>query len=238
MEGVGFYYENAKTPALEHVSLSILKNSLVGFIGPSGAGKTTAVDIILGLLEPSSGRVLVDGADIHSHLKSWQSTVGYIPQTIYLCDDTIRNNVAFGLDEKEISDEKVWHSLRLAQLDEFVRSLPQGIETTVGERGVRISGGQRQRIGIARAVYHDPQVIVMDEATAALDNETERLFMEALTGLSGQKTIIVIAHRLTTVQQCDKIFFLKDGKLVSEGKYLELSRDCQEFRKMAGVGHF
>jgi ATP-binding cassette subfamily C protein len=238
MDDVVFYYEKAKTPALDHVSLTILKNSVVGFVGPSGAGKTTAVDIILGLLEPSSGKILVDGADIHTHLRSWQMTIGYIPQIIYLCDDTIRNNVAFGLEQQEISDERVWQSLRLAQLDEFVRSLPQGIETTVGERGVRLSGGQRQRIGIARALYHDPRVLVMDEATAALDNETERLFMSALFNLSKERTIIIIAHRLTTVQQCDKIFLLKEGRLISEGRYSELSDISPEFRKMAGVGHF
>jgi ATP-binding cassette subfamily C protein len=220
------------------VSLAISKNSVVGFIGPSGAGKTTAIDIILGLLTPSSGKIMVDEVDIHSHLRSWQTTIGYIPQIIYLCDDSIRNNVAFGLEPKEISDERVWESLHLAQLDEFVRSLPQGIETTVGERGVRLSGGQRQRIGIARALYHDPQVLVMDEATAALDNETERLFMGALFGLSKEKTIIIIAHRLTTVQRCDKIFFLKEGRLVSEGPYSELFNVCPDFRKMAGVEHF
>lgn len=234
MRDVVFFYENTAVPALRDVSLEIPKNTMVGFIGPSGAGKTTAVDVILGLLEPSSGKVLVDGVDVHTHLGSWQRTIGYIPQTIYLCDETIRSNVAFGLDAAEISDEKIWQSLRLAQLEEFVRSLPQGIETTVGERGVRLSGGQRQRIGIARALYYDPQVLVMDEATAALDNETERSFMEALAGLAGERTIIVIAHRLSTVRQCDRIFFLKDGALVSQGTYIELSESCPEFRKMAG----
>ncbi len=238
LDDVVFYYEKANTPALDHISLTIPKNSVVGFIGPSGAGKTTAIDVILGLLEPSSGTVLVDGSDIHSHLRSWQVTIGYIPQIIYLCDDTIRSNVAFGVDPQEVSDAKVWQALQLAQLDEFVRSLPKGIETTVGERGIRLSGGQRQRIGIARALYHNPQVLVMDEATAALDNETERLFMSALFGLSKEKTIIIIAHRLTTIQQCDKIFFMKEGKLISEGKYNELSSNCPEFRHMAGVGHF
>lgn len=238
MEAVVFSYEGAKTAALDCVSLKIAKNSMAGFIGPSGAGKTTAVDLILGLLEPGSGRVMVDGVDIYTHLGSWQRSIGYIPQTIYLCDDTIRSNVAFALDPAEINDEKVWQSLKLAQLDEFVRSLPQGINTTVGERGVRLSGGQRQRIGIARALYYDPQVLVMDEATAALDNETERSFMEALTGLAGERTIIIIAHRLTTVRRCDKIFFLKDGRLLSEGTYDELSGGCREFRLMSGAGHF
>ncbi|MBF0595250.1 MAG: ABC transporter ATP-binding protein [Candidatus Omnitrophica bacterium] len=238
LEDVSFSYENAPGLALDHVSLTIPRNGLVGFIGPSGAGKTTVVDMILGLLDPSGGKILVDGVDIHTHLRSWQTVIGYIPQTIYLCDDTIRNNVAFGLAAAEISDEQVWRSLRLAQLDEFVRSLPEGLNTTVGERGVRLSGGQRQRLGIARTLYHDPQVLVMDEATAALDNETERSFMEALLGLSGERTIIIIAHRLTTVQQCDKIFFLKDGRLVSEGRFEELSVSCPEFRKMVGREKF
>ncbi|MDE2027165.1 MAG: ABC transporter ATP-binding protein [Candidatus Omnitrophica bacterium] len=238
MKNVVFFYENAKSPALNGISLTIMKNSVVGFIGPSGAGKTSAIDVMLGLLDPSSGRVTVDGVDIHSHLRSWQTTIGYIPQVIYLCDDTIRRNVAFGMEMSQIDDERVWRALRLAQMEEVVRSLPQGIETTVGERGVRLSGGQRQRIGIARALYHDPQVLVMDEATAALDNETERLFMSALFGLSKEKTIIIIAHRLTTVQQCDHIFFLKNGQLIAEGRYDELSHHCPEFHQMEMVKHF
>ncbi len=238
LKDISFYYEKAKTAALDHVSLTIPKNSVVGFIGPSGAGKTTIVDIILGLLDPSSGTMLVDGVNIHSHVRSWQTTIGYIPQIIYLCDDTIRNNIAFGLEPQEIDDEKIERALRLAQLDKFIQTLPDGIQTKVGERGIRLSGGQRQRIGIARALYHDPQVLVMDEATAALDNETERLFMDALFHLSKERTIIIIAHRLSTVQQCDKIFFLKEGRLISEGKYNELSEVCPDFRKMAGVGHF
>ena len=151
---------------------------------------------------------------------------------IYLCDDTIKSNIAFGVASEDINDEKVWQALHLAQLEDFVRSLPLGINTLIGERGIRLSGGQRQRVSIARALYHDPEIVVMDEATAALDNETERDFMDALNGLSNEKTIIIIAHRLTTVQLCNKIFFFKEGKLVAEGKYNELIKDCPQFRDM------
>jgi ATP-binding cassette subfamily C protein len=177
----------------------------------------------------------VDGVDIRHHLRPWQKKIGYIPQMIYLCDDTIKSNIAFGVVPVDINDEKVWLALRLAQLEDFVRTLPLGINTVIGERGVRLSGGQRQRISIARALYHDPEVLVMDEATAALDNETERDFMAALGGISKEKTIIIIAHRLTTVQLCDKIFFLKEGQLIAEGKYNELLKDCAQFRDMASA---
>jgi ATP-binding cassette subfamily C protein len=236
MADVSFSYENSQRLALEHVSFSITKNSTIGFVGPSGAGKTTLIDIILGLLKPTSGKVLVDGADIHQSIRSWQDKIGYIPQAIYLCDDSIKSNIAFGLPSEQVDDQKVWHALRLAQLEEFIRSLPQGIETTIGERGIRLSGGQRQRIGIARALYNDPELLVMDEATAALDNETERSFMESLTNLSGAKTILIIAHRLTTVRKCDTILFFKNGKLVSAGPYDELLAQCTEFSQMAGLG--
>ncbi|MBF0512294.1 MAG: ATP-binding cassette domain-containing protein [Candidatus Omnitrophica bacterium] len=236
MKDVSFSYENAKSNAVTSVSLAIGKNTTVGMVGSSGAGKSTTVDIILGLLSPSSGNVFVDGMDIRHHLRAWQSKIGYIPQMIYLCDDTIKSNIGFGLDEKEIDEAKVWEALRLAQLEEFVRGLPLGINTVIGERGIRLSGGQRQRISIARALYHDPEILVMDEATAALDNETERDFMEALGGLSGGKTIIIIAHRLTTVQACDKIFFLKEGRLMAQGTYQELLQNCPQFRDMAQSG--
>ncbi len=235
MRNINFSYENTKSPAVKSVSLRIHKNTTVGFVGSSGAGKSTVVDIMLGLLPPTSGEVLVDGIDIRRHLRSWQSKIGYIPQMIYLCDDTIKSNIAFGVATEDIDDKKVWQSLKLAQLEDFVRALPKGIDTVIGERGIRLSGGQRQRISIARALYHDPEVLVMDEATAALDNETERDFMSALDGLSGGKTIIVIAHRLTTVHSCNKIFFLKEGQLLAEGTYDELIKTCTPFRDMAGA---
>lgn len=229
---VSFTYENTTKVVLENVSLTIKKNSIVGFIGPSGAGKTTMIDIILGLLVPTKGQVLVDGEDIQQKLSSWQRKIGYIPQTIYLADDTIRNNIAFAVDKKDINEEHVWEALRLAQLEDFVKSLPQGLDTFVGERGVRLSGGQKQRIGIARALYNHPEIIVMDEATSALDNETEREFMKALDFLSGKKTILIIAHRLTTVQHCDNIFFFKEGKFLIEGTYNDLLSKSMDFQKM------
>jgi len=238
VKDVSFAYEGSTSLALNKISLNISKNKNIGFVGSSGAGKTTAIDIILGLLKPSSGVVLVDGQDIQPFLRSWQDKIGYIPQAIYLSDDTIKSNIAFGIDDQDIDEKKIWDALRLAQLDQFIRGLPHGIDTTIGERGVRLSGGQRQRIGIARALYNAPELLVMDEATAALDNETERAFMESLTSLSGNKTILIIAHRLTTVRQCDIIFFLKDGRVLSHGKYDELLAKCPEFQQMARGEHF
>lgn len=234
MRDVGFSYENAKVRALDHVSLSISKNSTVGFVGASGAGKTTAIDLILGLLEPTEGSVTADGKNIHDNLRAWQNKLAYIPQAIYLCDDTIKNNVALGLEAQEIDEAKVWHALRLAQLEDFVRSLPQGLTTKIGERGVRLSGGQRQRIGIARALYNSPEVLVMDEATAALDNETERAFMDSLELLTGGMTILIIAHRLSTVRHCDKIFLLKSGNVIADGTYDQLLEQSPEFLAMVG----
>jgi ATP-binding cassette, subfamily B, bacterial PglK len=202
-------------------------------VGSSGAGKTTIVDLILGLLEPQEGRILVDGVPIASHLRGWQREIGYIPQEIYLTDDTLRRNVAFGLADDEIDEAAVWTAITTAQLRTLAEELPEGLDTVIGERGVRLSGGQRQRIGIARALYHQPSVLVMDEATSALDNETERFVVEALERLRGQRTVIVIAHRLTTVRRCDRLFFLKGGRLIGEGSYEELLQSTQEFRAMA-----
>lgn len=234
IDGLSYTYPGQSGYALDDVSLTIEKCTSVGFVGPSGAGKTTIVDVILGLLTPTSGKVLIDGVDIQERLASWQRKIGYIPQTIYLTDDTIRNNVAFGMHKAEISDDAVWAALDAAQLREFVESLPKGIDTKVGERGVRLSGGQRQRIGIARALYHNPEVLVMDEATSALDNRTERQFVDALEHLRGDHTVIIIAHRLTTVQHCDNLFMLTDGRLIASGSYDELMATNEDFRLMAG----
>jgi ABC-type multidrug transport system fused ATPase/permease subunit len=210
-----FNYPNTKSRSLDGATLHIKKGESVGFIGPSGSGKSTLVDLILGLLSPASGEIRVDNQDIQKNLRGWQNQLGYVPQSIYLTDDTLRRNVAFGIANENIDDEAVARVILAAQLDEFVKSLPEGLETFVGERGVRLSGGQRQRIGIARALYHDPEVLVLDEATSALDSDTESKVMEAVNGLKGTKTLILIAHRISTLKNCDRIYSLKMGKLVS-----------------------
>lgn len=218
---VSFEYEGKPEKVLDGVNLSILKGESIAFVGQSGAGKTTLADIILGLLVPQRGSVQVDGGDIFSLGGTWNQMIGYVPQNIYLTDDTVRNNIAFGIDRKFIDENKVWNALEQAQLKEFIEKLPQGLDTTVGERGVRFSGGQRQRIAIARALYSNPDILVMDEATAALDNETETAVMESIEALKGKKTIIIIAHRLTTVENCNKIYEIVGGKAM-ERKYEEL----------------
>ena len=234
VDDLSFRYEGQAEDALTGVTLTIPKNTSVGFVGPSGAGKTTIVDVLLGLLTPTDGRVTVDGTDIQTCLPAWQSRIGYIPQTIFLTDDTIRNNVAFGMNADEISDEQVWAAIDAAQLRELVESLPEGLDTAVGERGVRLSGGQRQRIGIARALYHRPDVLVMDEATSALDTQTERQFVEALNALQGEHTVVVIAHRLSIVRNCDALFLLERGRVTATGTYDALLASSATFRAMAG----
>jgi ATP-binding cassette subfamily C protein len=235
LHNVSYRYPEATTDALTGVTMTVPKNASVGLVGASGAGKTTLVDIILGLLPPTTGDVCVYGCDLQEYVAAWRQIVGYIPQNIYLTDDTIRSNVAFGLPEEQISDEQVWDALEIAQLKDLVLQLPRGMHTFVGERGVRLSGGQRQRIGIARALYHNPEVLVMDEATAALDNETERAFVQAIEALREKKTIIIIAHRLSTVRNCDQLYLLKDGKVVDVGTYDELLRTSSDFKSMVGA---
>ncbi|MES2659794.1 MAG: ABC transporter ATP-binding protein [Verrucomicrobiota bacterium] len=217
LRDISFTYAAATSPALTHLSLSINRGETVGFIGPSGSGKSSLVDLILGLLYPDSGDILVDGESIHGNLRGWQDQIGYVPQTIFLTDDTLRRNIAFGLNESQIDDTAVARTLKAAQLDEFVKTLPEGLETIVGERGIRLSGGQRQRIGIARALYHDPAVLVLDEATSALDVPTETEVMESINALHGNKTILIVAHRLSTVENCDRIYRLESGRVVAEG---------------------
>jgi len=217
LEGVGFSYPSAEFPSLCEISFSISKGSMVGFIGRSGAGKSTLVDIILGLLTPDCGVIKVDGKDIQTNLRGWQSQIGYVPQAIFLTDDTLRRNIAFGLANDQIDDAAVQRAVWAAQLEEFVASLPDGLETVVGERGIRLSGGQRQRIGIARALYHDPPVLLLDEATSSLDTATERGVMEAVCSMHGDKTIIIVAHRLSTIEHSDYLFRLKKGRIVEEG---------------------
>jgi ABC-type multidrug transport system fused ATPase/permease subunit len=194
----------------------------VGFVGPSGAGKSTLVDVILGLFAPTSGTVLVDGRDIQDNLRNWQNQIGYVPQTIYLTDDTLRRNVAFGLGDENIDEQAVVDAIRLAQLEDFVASLPDKLGTVVGERGVRLSGGQRQRIGIARALYHNPSVLVLDEATSSLDTPTEHGVMQAVQALQGTKTVIIVAHRLSTVEYCDRLYRIEDSRMTEQGTFDEV----------------
>jgi ABC-type multidrug transport system fused ATPase/permease subunit len=217
LRAISYYYPASTLPALDGITISIKEGESVGLIGVSGSGKSTLVDLILGLLTPSAGVVEVDGHDIQQGLRQWQDQIGYVPQSIYLTDDTLRRNVAFGLPNEQIDDLAVQRAIKAAQLEEFVADLPEGLETVVGERGIRLSGGQRQRIGIARALYHDPAVLVLDEATSSLDGETESVVMEAVSALQGSKTIIVVAHRLSTVEKCDRLFRLERGKVVAEG---------------------
>ncbi|MDR0570943.1 MAG: ABC transporter ATP-binding protein/permease [Clostridiales Family XIII bacterium] len=206
ISGVTFAYPGMKTPVLKDVSLTIPHNKSVAFVGASGAGKTTLADIILGLIKPSEGAIIYDGRSILDDAEGWAREIGYIPQQIYLLDETIRENVAFGLREEEIDEGRVWDALRKAQMEDFVRSLPDGLLATVGDRGARLSGGQRQRVGIARALYGDPSILILDEATSALDADTESAVMEAVTGFRGKKTLIIIAHRLSTIESCDIVY--------------------------------
>ena len=214
LKDVSFRYPEQKNYSIKDVSLTIPIGQSVAFIGESGAGKTTLIDIVLGLFNPQQGKVMIDDRELHSQKSLWQQKIGYIPQFIFLSDDTIRGNVAFGIDSDQIDDREVWRSLEQAQLKKFVEMLPDRLDTSVGERGVRLSGGQRQRIGIARALYHNPEVLFMDEATSALDNDTEKEIMRAIDGLKGDKTLIIIAHRLSTIENCDIVFKISDGKLV------------------------
>ena len=213
---ITYYYPHGEYPVLEHANMVVISGQSVGIVGASGAGKTTAIDILLGLLQPQSGCVKVDGQDIRENYAGWLNQLSYIPQTIFMLDDTIRANVAFGVVAEEIDDNQVWKALEEAQLKEFVQSLPEGLDTSIGERGVRLSGGQRQRIGIARALYSDPQLLIFDEATSALDIETESAIMESINALHGKKTLIIIAHRLTTIKECDVIYKVENGKIVME----------------------
>jgi ATP-binding cassette, subfamily B, bacterial PglK len=231
-DNVSYSYPDSNVQAVRNLSLSIPKGHAVGFVGASGAGKTTIVDLILGLLEPQEGAITADGLNINSDLNGWRRNIGYIPQFIFLADDTIRNNIAFGLTTHEIIESNINNAIQAAQLTDLIDSLPHGINTVIGERGTRLSGGQRQRIGIARALYHNPQVLIMDEATSALDNVTEKLVIEAIEKLRGKRTIIMIAHRLSTVRHCDKLYLMRDGRIAESGTHDELINVSSEFQKM------
>lgn len=216
LSDVTYSYPNGEGVILKDARIVIEKGESVGIVGSSGAGKTTAVDIMLGLLQPQSGEVFVDGVSIKEDVNGWLDNVGYIPQTIFMLDDSIRANVAFGVPTNQIDDNKVWNALDEAAIGKFVRGLEDGIDTQIGERGMRLSGGQKQRLGIARALYRNPQVLFFDEATSALDNETEKAIMEAINGLKGKKTIVIIAHRMTTIEKCDHVYRVEDGRFIME----------------------
>lgn len=222
LDKVVYRYPNVSENALNEISLSIKKGQSIGLIGRSGAGKTTLVDVILGLLTPEAGDIQVDGVSIYSDIRAWQNMIGYVPQSIFLTDDTLERNIAFGVPDHYIDSKRLKAAIEAAQLAELVEQLPEGIHTVLGERGVRLSGGQRQRIGIARALYHEREVLVLDEATAALDNETERLVSSAIESLGGTKTVIIIAHRLSTIEHCDCIYLLEKGRVARSGSYQEV----------------
>lgn len=216
LKDIVYKYPNTEVFIFDHANMEIPIGQAVGIVGTSGAGKTTVVDILLGLLRVQQGQILADGVEVREHYQSWLKNIGYIPQTIFMIDSTIRKNVAFGFADEDIDDEKVWRALKEAQLDEFVKGLPEGLDTSIGERGIRISGGQRQRIGIARALFEDPEVLVLDEATSALDNETEAAIMDSINRLHGKKTLVIIAHRLQTIEKCDMVYRVEHGKVSRE----------------------
>jgi len=227
VDRLDFKYEQSENLVLLNINVKILSGEAVGFVGQSGSGKSTLIDIMLGLLEPQSGSVLINGQTIENVKQSWQKQIGYIPQTIFLMDDSLRRNIAIGIAETEIDEIAIIEALKSAQLEEFVASLPEGLDTVVGERGVRLSGGQRQRIGIARALYHRPSVLVLDEATSSLDTETEHGVMQAVQALQGDKTVIIVAHRLSTVEYCDRLYRLDAGRIVEEGSFDEVMNRSQ-----------
>lgn len=235
---VSFSYDTAHgmdQPALRDIDLTIRRGESIGIVGPTGAGKTTLVDLMLGVLEPTEGTICVDGRDIRTSLRGWQRQIGYVPQTVYLIDDTIRRNIALGLEDAEIDETRVLDAARDAQLDGFLSGLPDGLNTVTGERGLRLSGGERQRIAVARALYRRPAVLIFDEATAALDNLTEQALTTTIQGLHGKTTTVFIAHRLSTVESCDRLIFLREGKIVDVGSYAELEKN-PEFLALSLAG--
>ena len=214
IKNINWRYSDELPNVLENLEMEIRQGEAIGLIGESGAGKTTLADILLGLFKPQTGEILVDGKSIYENSTNWNKLVGYVPQNVFLIDDTVRNNILFGVDEENANEERIWQTIERAQLKEFVENLPQGLDTVLGERGIKISGGQRQRIAIARALYYDPPIIVLDEATSALDNETETAVMESINNLQGEKTLIIVAHRLTTIEKCDKVYEIRNGKAI------------------------
>jgi len=236
LAAVDYRYPATPIPALDGITLTLRKGETVALIGPSGAGKSTLADIVLGLLEPTAGTMLVDGIDVRTNLAGWQRHLGFVPQSIFLSDDTLRRNIAFGLPDSQIDEARVRAATAMAQLDDLLEALPKGLDTLVGERGARLSGGQRQRVGIARALYNDPDLLVLDEATSALDSETENRITALMNSFRGRKTLIVIAHRLSTVRHCDRLIFLAGGQVEGIGTFEELQRTNSAFRRMVQAG--
>jgi ABC-type multidrug transport system fused ATPase/permease subunit len=236
LQDVSVLYPGRTTPALDSLSLDIGRGQTIGVVGASGAGKSTLVDVILGLLEPTSGRVLLDKRELKSCLADWRSTIGFVPQEIFLMDASLEANIRLGHPRNESSGSRLTEAIRLAQLTDVVEQLPEGVDTLVGERGLRLSGGQRQRIGLARALYGRPSFLILDEATSALDNQTEKLIGQALRSLHGKLTMLVIAHRLSTVRACDRIAFLDDGKLVACAPFDELLVTNRKFADLVRLG--
>jgi ATP-binding cassette subfamily C protein len=234
-EGVSYTYPGAARAALQDVHLTIRRGESIGIVGSTGAGKSTLVDTIIGLLQPDCGRVTVDNLDVQTRLRAWQRQIGYVPQSIFLADDSLRRNIAFGVPEAEIDDHRLQVAIGMAQLAAFVAALPAGLDTCVGERGIRLSGGERQRLGIARALYHEPEVLVFDEATSALDQGTEGEVMRAIEALHGKKTLLVIAHRLSTVRHCDRLIVLCNGRIIACGSFDTLMAHHPEFRTLAAL---
>jgi ATP-binding cassette subfamily C protein len=237
LENITYYYPNTTIPVVANINLTFKHNSIIAFVGPTGAGKTTLVDIILGLLQPQEGRILIDGEPVTSeNILNWQRIIGYVPQHIYLSDDTVARNIAFGVPDTSIDQAELVRAAKVADIYNFIEEdLPDRFDTIVGERGIRLSGGQRQRIGIARAIYHDPELLVFDEATSALDGATEEAVLTAMENAARQKTLVIIAHRLTTVKNCDLIYMVEKGKITDQGTYEELLKNNEKFRKMAKI---
>jgi ABC-type multidrug transport system fused ATPase/permease subunit len=237
LSDVVFQYPTAHTPALKGVSLTILKNQSIGFVGKTGSGKTTLADVILGLFQPRSGTIAIDGVVLtEQNERLWRKRVGYVPQTVFLTNASIAENIALGIPKEHIDHSAVTRAAQMAQAEEFIDLLPNNYATMVGERGVKLSGGQRQRLGIARALYHQPDVLIFDEATSALDGMTEDAVMQAVQALSRQCTMVLIAHRLRTIQACDRVVMLDGGVIIADGEYDDLMKNSDAFRRLAGLG--
>jgi ATP-binding cassette, subfamily B, bacterial PglK len=235
IKNLSYTYPSAESYALHDINLTVQKGQSIGFVGPSGAGKSTLMDIVLGLLQPSAGSLRIDGHQVAENISGWQANIGFVPQQVFLIDDTLRRNIAFGVEDNDVNGEALANAVRLANLEDFIATLPNGLSAVVGERGTRLSGGQRQRIAIARALYFDPEILVFDEATSALDNITEQEIHTAIETLAGDKTILIVAHRLSTVRKCDQLVFMAGGSIADIGTYDELHASNADFKQFAGI---